>query len=656
MTEPFYKADPGDPITADDWNNMQSKMREEVRTHTHKGGDSGALLDGSSISPTATLKVNQVDAAVGLTVKNVDVLERLNALDKQKLSSGGNISGSLSVAGNVGVGTAAPAARLDIQGANRTGTHAQNRALYVTGEFGEADGVEFRHSNGTQGVGIGYNTVYATGTNDNQDLMLKARGSGTVRALNRLEVTVPGTGAWNKLVVNTTAEWGDGNTQFVTIGSGGAAGIMLSNPHVTWRENRASIRYGRSGGVPNGAFWDVGTRVNNAFSVALNGPDDHKLWVSGNGNVGIGTTDPTKKLTVDYAGSTANHATMEVRQTGGNSWGVALVLRTTGGNDGAAMMLRSRNKNWHLRGETGDKATGFQITEDGGDAEYGQGFGTPRLHISAGGNVGIGTTAPGSKLDIQNAPRSGAHPQNRALYVTGEFGEADGVEFRHSNGTQGVGIGYNTLYATGSNPNQELFLQARGTGSVRARVNSAQMVLERSIAQGGKALFLELFQSAGTNPPDVVPSLRFHHAGRHWSRIDATNGCLHFRDGNLAVDDYVDAAARNFYIKSQDALAVASPEQSRIIRGSVRAGGGIVGAGFSAAWIGGGLCDITFSRRFNGPPTVVATQQYTGDGRGGNTLDNAVVVLIDETKARIKTGDGGGNGTNRDFQFIVIGP
>lgn len=119
-----------------------------------------------------------------------------------------------------------------------------------------------------------------------------------------------------------------------------------------------------------------------------------------NGNVGIGTQTPNKKLTVDSPGTSSNHANVELRQTGSNAWGVGLVLRTTGGHDGAAMLFRSRDKNWQLRGETGETATGFQLCEDGGDAEYGSAIGEPRIHISAGGNVGIGTTTPSAKLEI----------------------------------------------------------------------------------------------------------------------------------------------------------------------------------------------------------------------------------------------------------------
>lgn len=118
-------------------------------------------------------------------------------------------------------------------------------------------------------------------------------------------------------------------------------------------------------------------------------------------NVGIGTTDPGNfKLRVSYAGS--NYAPVEFNGPGTGAWGVGLVIRTTGGNDGAAILFRNRDtKNWQIRGET--SGTGFQITEDGGDANYGSGFGTPRVHISAGGNVGIGTTTPSYKLQVNGS-------------------------------------------------------------------------------------------------------------------------------------------------------------------------------------------------------------------------------------------------------------
>src|SRR5690606_11170529 len=77
----------------------------------------------------------------------------------------------------------------------------------------------------------------------------------------RLDVRMGG-GGWERLVVTTTANWGDGAAQHVTIGAGGAAGIMFANPHVSWHptEPRASIRYGRTNREAGNTFWDVGLR------------------------------------------------------------------------------------------------------------------------------------------------------------------------------------------------------------------------------------------------------------------------------------------------------------------------------------------------------------------------------------------------------------
>lgn len=93
-------------------------------------------------------------------------------------------------------------------------------------------------------------------------------GVGTAEPQGPLEVRVPGAGGWDRFVVTSTSAWGDGDTRYVTIGAGGAWGIMINNPHIPWfaAESRASIRYGRTGSQPNATFWDVGLRANNSFT------------------------------------------------------------------------------------------------------------------------------------------------------------------------------------------------------------------------------------------------------------------------------------------------------------------------------------------------------------------------------------------------------
>ena len=118
--------------------------------------------------------------------------------------------------------------------------------------------------------------AHSAGLNAWADLVVNPGGKVGIAttALENASLTVQGTtvlrtggaGGWDRLVVTTTKEWGDGEAQYVTLGAGGAAGIMLSCPHVTWRDGRASIRYGRAGGTANNTYWDTGVRADGSFS------------------------------------------------------------------------------------------------------------------------------------------------------------------------------------------------------------------------------------------------------------------------------------------------------------------------------------------------------------------------------------------------------
>ena len=65
-----------------------------------------------------------------------------------------------------------------------------------------------------------------------------------------------------------------------------------------------------------------------------------------------------------------------------------------------------------------------------------------------GTNVGIGTTAPGAKLDVIDDSSSAS------------------IRTRHPNLSQGISIDYNTIAANGSTANQNIFLNPKGTSGV----------------------------------------------------------------------------------------------------------------------------------------------------------------------------------------------
>jgi len=129
---------------------------------------------------------------------------------------------------------------------------------------------------------------------------------------------------------------------------------------------------------------------------------------------------------------------------------------------------------WQVKQKPGGKP-GLTISDDSAN----------RLFIESGtGNLSVGSTTPAARLDVSQEPRSGVHPAAvKGLYVTGGFAaSSDGVEFRHSNGTQGIGFGYNSIYATGGNANQDLGLRPRGTGQVISygplQVSGGQLTLD----------------------------------------------------------------------------------------------------------------------------------------------------------------------------------
>jgi hypothetical protein len=121
---------------------------------------------------------------LGLVASAVALSGRGTARAADALSIGPNgvnidnlqVAKSLTVAGNAELKTPAGANTLDVQSAVRVNeaNHPKGLALYVTANGSGADSLaEFRHSNGSQGIGIGYNTIYATGSSTDQDLRLK---------------------------------------------------------------------------------------------------------------------------------------------------------------------------------------------------------------------------------------------------------------------------------------------------------------------------------------------------------------------------------------------------------------------------------------------------------------------------------------------------
>jgi hypothetical protein len=176
-------------------------------------------------------------------------------------------------------------------------------------------------------------------------------------------------------------------------------------------------------------------------------------------NVGIGLTSPTHLLHLEKAGG--------VQGIFVNSLESAAYLRLSS-NDDRPVEIYTPNNSPDLR---------FKVNN--GDW----------MTINAGGNVGIGTISPTSRLNVSGNVAIGAAynstpaPSN-GLIVEGNVGigsNAPGVtklyirnvdnvitptiaQFFAQNLTQGVGIGFQSIEAVGSNADQDLKITTKGTG------------------------------------------------------------------------------------------------------------------------------------------------------------------------------------------------
>lgn len=108
----------------------------------------------------------------------------------------------------------------------------------------------------------------------------------------------------------------------------------------------------------------------------------------GGGNVGIGTTAPASNLDIQGIGTSAYIRIGGVPQT--NYTGLALIS-----NSGEGQIWKNGTG---YGGYGGARAVNIYNSEDFPIAFF-QGV-SERMRINSGGNVGIGTTAPGSRLDV----------------------------------------------------------------------------------------------------------------------------------------------------------------------------------------------------------------------------------------------------------------
>jgi hypothetical protein len=274
---------------------------------------------------------------------------------------------------NVGIGTTSPTEKLTVYG---TSTTSENSPVAF-----------FKHNfTGTHGFGISVSrddsdiAALALGADssnngivvaNNTDLILGTINSGTIN---------------DAIVVKNTGNVGIGTTspgyKLQVNGSFNATDPMINSASTSNDVSVMQWRYGTSDAYRLRLKQSVTSGVVRwNFSQTNNNTDYNDVLVLDRGNVGIGTTSPGYKLNIQGANETG------IRMDSGSYFGILGIVETAG-----LLATTSTAGDVVLRSESANILFSASSTE--------------RMRLTNGGNLGIGTTSPGTKLDVSGNIRA----------------------------------------------------------------------------------------------------------------------------------------------------------------------------------------------------------------------------------------------------------
>jgi hypothetical protein len=144
------------------------------------------------------------------------------------------------------------------------------------------------------------------------------------------------------------------------------------------------------------------------FSGTRSSAGDIKISIDNSGNVGIGTTIPNSKLQI--SGSSAGLLTVGTLT---NDWGGVVAIGTPNGNGIILSKVNTSNDANRVLTIVRDDTNGasiFAYTPTGTSTSVGFQIRASASSYFNGGNVGIGTSSPDTKLDVRGVVQSQSYP------------------------------------------------------------------------------------------------------------------------------------------------------------------------------------------------------------------------------------------------------
>lgn len=388
--------------------------------------------------------------------------------------------------GNVGIGTTSPAYRLDVMSdvgdvrfARNTSTVGWGTAINLSALNSNSAVTRYADFYG----GITTNTAGA----ENGFLQFRITKAGTITDAMRIDkdgnvgigTTSPGakldisSGYGNGLIL------GGDNSLYTRTDATNKYGRMAI-PHYTNAEEPATVFVGYSTVTDNTLQFGGGTSVGNAatllqFFTAANNTTTlgtERMRISSSGNVGIGTTAPATALQVNnaatYGSATNDMVTLRTALSGGvtsNPSSMGGIYWQGAGDTSAKGRINLVADNLSV-----NPATHMEFwTTKGSDSTF-----TEKMRIDTVGNVGIGTTSPIQKLEVNGIIRAGNMASTSGSRIlNGVYSSGSLTTFGTEYGTGGPVIGY-AIYPSSTASSE--FLSSTDISALRTAISTGQNI------------------------------------------------------------------------------------------------------------------------------------------------------------------------------------
>ena len=563
-----------------------------------------------------------------------------NGLDFYTYSAGESVKMTILGGGNIGIGTTSPQAKLHILnsavGGNYYGQlvveHAGEAAIQLKGT--SFSSIYFSDTAAPYQAGI----VYNHSTNN-----LELRGSGntddlTITSAGNVGIGTDNPGVKLEIASGTGGGSAPDSRTLLHIDKDGEAYISINSPAGSFNGIRLNVA-----GTPK-AFMELyddatqGKKLNigtvDARDLVFDTGNQPKMTILSGGNVGIGTTGPTRKLHI-VSGATN------------------------------ALSLDSTEQYMMEFAKGGVSKYWFKVTSNDSFQLHKNGTGD-FITVLSSGNVGIGTTSPGYKLDVTGDARFGDGNNFNPLIQYAGSGRAAGSPGYSFVGDLDTGmfnpnLGNTLAFATGASERMRIDSSGNVGIGITSNINAPLTIQANS---GGTSVNL-VARTAGQ-----TSTIRFYNddATTQTAWIGGSNTDFNINSISALPITFNTDNTQRMVISSAGAIKFNAYDSTNNIGTptyilGTDASGNVVKTNTSNTPVGSNIYTLPST---GGSTAWKLLGRFTA-GHGGNSIFikivtntgyNATVDQNSEAYIRFKTSNGGsvdGNGFSGDSSFYTIG-